>query len=249
MTSDTIYWTQLGDKIKLDSSAGYDPSTILISLLETNRACPVCIILRDREFHVLCQFQYDVIHRSETRDTFRHKGTLCNRHAWYMKALATPTTSGGLFRALIAETMGRLDEGSAVVRDIVFDRRQPEVIARLLEGERHCIACDDHAAMETYLIHELTMLLGDPSFRTTYRSSWGVCRPHLAGVLARVETPTLRAFVLQAYRAQLKYQALELEDLDRQTAAKVRDLGMLSYAHMRAIERWVGMEGLVIPHQ
>lgn len=249
MINGAIYWPQLCEKIKLDRDAECEPSTILIFLLETNRACPVCFVLRDREFYVLSQFQYDVVHHSEIRDAFRYEGTLCNHHAWFMKALATPVTNGNLFRALIAETMGRLDEGSAIVRVIVYDRQQPEVIARLLDGERHCIACEDHAATESHLIQEMTRLLGDPSFRTTYRTSWGICRPHLAAVLARVEEPPLKAFVLQAYRTQLKHQAQELADLERQTLAKVRDLGELARAHVRAIERWVGIEGLAIPYQ
>jgi hypothetical protein len=249
MINDTTYWTQLGESIKLNRNAGYDPSTILIFLMETNRACPVCFILRDREFYVLCQFQYDVIHQSEIRDAFRYEGTLCNHHAWFMKALATPVTSGGLFHALITETMGRLDESSAIVRNIVYDRQQPEVIAKLLEGERRCVACEDHAAMETHLIQEMSRLLGDPSFRTTYRTSWGICRPHVASVLARVEDPHLKAFVLQAYLAQLRRQAHELEELERQTAAKVRDLGELAQAHARAVERWAGMRGLALPRE
>jgi len=249
MISGTTYWTQLGEKIKLDRDAGHDPSTILIFLLETNRACPVCFVLRDREFYVLSQFQYDVVHHQEIRDAFRYEGTLCNYHAWYMKALATPVTSGWLFNELIAETMGRLDEGSAIARNIVYDRHQPEVIARLLEGERHCIACADHAAMETHLIREMIRLLQDSSFRTTYRASWGLCRPHLLSVLARIEEPSLKAFVLQIYRAQLTRQTQELEELERQTAAKVRHLGELGRAHVRAIERWVGMPGLVYSRQ
>ena len=249
MISGTTYWTQLGEKIMLDSTAGRDPSTILIFLLETNRACPVCVVLRDREFYMLSQFQYGVVHDLKKRDAFRFEGTLCNHHAWFMEALATPVTNGRLFYALIVETVGRLDEGSASFRDIVNHRPQREVIARLLEGERRCIACEDHAAMETHLIQEMIRLLGDPSFRTTYRTSWGICRPHLAGVLGRIEEPPLKAFVLQAYRAQLTHQAHELEELERQTAAKVRHLGELGRAHVRAIERWVGMPGLAYSRQ
>jgi hypothetical protein len=249
MISGTTYWTQLGEKIKLYSTAGRDPSKILIFLLETNRACPVCFVLRDREFYVLSQFQYDVAHHSEIRDAFRFEGTLCNHHAWFMEALATPVTNGSLFHALIVETVSRLGEGSATVRDIVNHRPQRKVIARLLEGKRHCIACEDQTAMESHLIREMIRLLQDSSFRTTYRASWGLCRPHLLSVLARIEEPSLKAFVLQTYRAQLTRQAHELEELERQIAAKVRHLGELGRAHVRAIERWVGMPGLAYSRQ
>jgi len=52
------------------------------------RRCPVCALLEDLEFEILCQFQYDLTRNEGVRTAIAKAGEFCDFHFLQFRKLA-----------------------------------------------------------------------------------------------------------------------------------------------------------------
>jgi len=173
--------------------------------------CPVCRLSLRSVSRYLDALSYENVNDPEVRATLRRSRGFCNHHAWQFAdachdglgtAIIYRDVLDTLLRAvekprrvllvsgLVSRTVGLISWRS---RDFSWFRlpfaahAHVSRLAGLLAPEAECPACQVLAASEERHLETLLAHLADRELREVYRTSSGLCLPHLAAALPRAD--------------------------------------------------------------
>jgi uncharacterized coiled-coil protein SlyX len=237
------FWRWLA-RTRLNAPEEAPIETILGGMLGTWRTCVVCNLLGERAFDLASHWQYLLAEDPEEQARFLEGQTWCNRHAWFFKEVAGPSTLGRLHRKLHLRVIERMNRLVAMnLSGLTAD--DSGRIFRELVGERACRLCQDESAFQEIVLAELARGLTSGSLRSAYAASAGCCLPHLAALLGAVPDGDTGRFLLETTLDQLRRLTQELDTYEEESANHHRRYGSAADAPTRALVCWVGLRGIV----
>jgi len=237
----TEFWRWLAEAgLKVHEEMAVE--AILARVLGTWRTCVVCHLLWERAFELASRWQYALAEDPEAQAQFVESETLCNRHAWFFKEVASPQTLGRLYRRLHAHVIERMRK--LLKGDISRLTADPAQIFQDLIGERTCPLCGDEKAFLEVVLSELTRGLASGSIREAFVASGGCCLPHLASLLSRLPDADTVRYLLGAAVGQLGRSVKELGTYEDETESRKRRYGSAADAPTRALVYWAGQRGM-----
>jgi len=170
--------------------------------------CPLCELVRDREFETLAHLQYVVTGDEGIRGAIASEGGFCDFHFRQFRKIANSETNALLLIALVDEYCRR--HGTLTVK---------------------CRVCAELESCESELLEEMCNLLIEESFRGPYIQSSGLCIQHLHSVQDCPITPDMKLWLNETQIQQLR------RNIPALTAMSTRSYFDTTYSQRRAISR------------
>jgi len=204
--------------------------------------CPICSLLRQNEFDLLCHWVgvSDEKHRtSNERDKLLKSRGFCNYHFWEFERI------GGSYGS--AEVgMGIIEE----IIDILQIEERGNLFSSLLGHYRNldCPLCADMGEIEAGYIKELMFLLGFHDNRDKYAAGWGLCFPHLIQIVMQLKDDLIISFLLETAKSKLETVKLNAGEYicKRHPPLSWEQTKDEENSGFRAIEKLVGRRGTKI---
>ncbi len=236
------------------------------------QVCPICQLTKEGVRGYLGSLSYENVNDPQERDKLRAAGGFCNRHGWQWYGLKdalgtaiiyedvarfflqklrqgdpfnTPALSwgGGLWSLLTTIGPKELDNNIKSRHEM----GAPGIEKREELKLSHCPACQVELEVGERVIDEFVAGINEESFRQSYAQSTGICLPHVAWALEKMENNS-RQFVLEREAdkwAKIQKELGEvIEELNFDHTKGHRDLGEERYAIFRSVWKAAGMEGM-----
>jgi hypothetical protein len=198
--------------------------------------CAICTLVDKACHRHLDNLFYECVTDVGTRRRLRASQGFCNRHAHL--ATRIPNTDSGI--AIIYEDLLRH------IIERAETRQQPP---RLRAAADSCPICETARFNERVFLGELLRWFDDPELQPKYRSSFGLCLPHLQHALDEfTDHPRLPA-LLAAERDKLVALQAELQEFSRKLDYRFADepKGCEQTSWRRVIEKFVGKREVLSP--
>jgi hypothetical protein len=193
------------------------------------RYCPICLILEEKTRDLLCELQYDAVHKHEVKKLVLEAGGYCHFHFWYLEKLTSSTTNAQLLEHLLKKIRINFPDYQDTPGDP--DRLLPNI---------RCPVCSSCRTWENDLVVLFTAKIGEADFQSRYYDSRGLCLPHLVEVLRGISDAKAVMSLLAASARQLDTLIQELRLHVAKWHAKDRSRGEEQDSTYRAIQKLVG---------
>lgn len=188
--------------------------------------CPICRLLRTDAERALDALMYENANDPDSHREFRQGRGLCNTHGWQLGRLAGYALGTAiLYRAAVNEVltvMDRIVKPAAPLPRLLRGARRPTgaTLAAALEPEAPCFVCQLLSVSEPTYLQVFAQFLADDKLLTAYRTSDGLCLPHVRGLLRyvdRLEAASTTTFlsIQQAIWERLEAELWEFADKAR----------------------------------
>lgn len=192
------------------------------------RFCPVCAIIQDRTYNLLCELQLEAIRNKEINARVLAAGGYCHFHFWYLEHLASAATNAQLLDDLLSKIDKERLEGILLG------------IGGLFADASRCPVCRCCVGWEQRLLDCFVEKLSHDEFRAVYEDSRGLCLPHLAKLSPRLTDQQQRTYLLNSSRRQLRALIQELKRLVAKRDNRDHSPGAENDSAFRAVEKLVG---------
>ena len=204
--------------------------------------CPICSLLRQDEFDLLCHWVgvSDEKHRtSDERDKLLKSRGFCNYHFWEFERI-----SGQYGGAEIC--IGLINKYVAILQNEQKEIRSSGVKTHYRGLD--CPLCADVEKMEAGYIIELISLLDSDENRRKYAAGWGLCVPHLIKTIIGVKDDSLVSFLFEEEKEKMEQLELNAREYVHKRNAPLRweQTDDEKNSWFRAIEKLVGRRGTKI---
>jgi len=201
--------------------------------------CPICSLLRQDEFDLLCQWVglSAEKHRTskERKRLLKAKG-FCNYHFWEFEQISSSYGSAEIGMGLIEE----------IINILQIEERENR-FSGLLEHYRNldCPLCADMKEIEADYIKELISLLAFHDNRDKYAGGWGLCLPHLIQTVRQLKDDSIVSFLLETTKERLESVKSNAGDFIRKKLPPLRweQTKDEKNSGFRAIEKLIGRPG------
>ncbi len=224
--------------------------------------CPVCALLEKGARKALDALFYEQVNDPVTRHRFLESHGLCNWHAWMLPDLPSSALGVALiYKHLLHETLGHMQVAPRDVRPagcwrrvlsrLARRQRAPLPILAWRSKKRPCHLCAISGRLERDALHTIVESIAEPEFAEAFRSSPGLCLPHLyaATTIAQEHPNCDNLLALHAERWKALEQ--ELEELVRKFDYRHADevMGREGRSWLGALELFVGRAGVFGPER
>jgi hypothetical protein len=193
------------------------------------RYCPICLILEEKTRDLLCELQYDAVHKHEVKKLVLEAGGYCHFHFWYLEKLTSSTTNAQLLEHLLKKIRINFPDYQSKAGD-------PD----LLLPDVRCPVCSSCRTWEAELVALFASQIERPDFQKRYYDSRGLCLLHLGQALRRMSDAKAAMSLLAASARQLETLIEELRLHVAKWHAKDRSRGEEQDSTHRAIQKLVG---------
>ncbi len=181
--------------------------------------CPVCSIVRDAVWELLCHWQYALATDDAARQVFRADGGFCNEHTWALEAVASPRGLCAGYLPLLDHLVQEIGALPGLPRSTIRDR-----LATILPDAGRCRLCTFKRQREQAALRDLATLLATAEGRADYLRSAGLCLPHTHALLdRRLNEETVR-FLIEETARHLSTAADDTRGYVLKVDARRRDL-------------------------
>jgi len=155
--------------------------------------CPICRLRRESERRYLFGFLWENVNDAGVRVKLVNSLGFCRRHAWQLQAMEERVWGDGLGTAIVYEDLVR--RAHAALQNSTNHNRVPSG----LRPRAQCRVCEIGENTEQSYVTWLLRGCKDAEFRKWYRSSDGVCLPHLRHVFAvdGEQTRAAKSFLIE----------------------------------------------------
>ncbi len=186
--------------------------------------CPVCQLSARSVKHYLASVFQESVRDPDTRVSLLSSRGFCAEHVSLLitERIANETSAsviygdmaGNILRDISAalSSMGRPSKSNR-------PKRQTQAITKFIKEFRNddqCSACKQREMTVDHLLNELSGRLRDDRMREALQKSDGLCLPHLAQLLERVQSAEDARFLLNLTQEKLQKLQSEMLDLIRQ---------------------------------
>lgn len=185
-----------------------DLTTIDLKVAFREQGCPVCRLRYAREDRCIYNTLYEHVNDPDTRSQLVRSLGFCPSHAWQMQQMEQANWHDGMGTAIIYEDItarARAGLRSYLNRPALEEidphrrksrrrtrrgsgseegRARTEGLPRGLAPRERCRVCASGDEAESWLVETLVRACDQEEFRGWYRSSEGLCLPHLRQALA-----------------------------------------------------------------
>jgi hypothetical protein len=198
--------------------------------------CTICRRLRAALFDFLATWQYLLVTDDAAQHLYAGERGFCPLHTWQLAAISSP-------QALSVGYPRLLERLSKDVRATVSPGPHATISA--------CRACCFLTDLEGQCTRSLTDLLTSDSERRAYAASGGVCLQHIPLLLAGVNDPPARQFLLDVAASRLQVLAEDMQSFALKREARRRELLNRNEEHAWywALEHVAGAEMLCVPRR
>jgi len=216
--------------------------------------CAVCALGRKSVERYIAAINYDSVGDPGVRRQFMQAQGFCNIHAYQWLDSAFVLGTASLFRELfqiLVEEVQSVEHspnplGERVGRWLGYHTEEGEPFDQPAE---RCPACVWLAATESMLIDTMTGELLEPSFRSAFEASAGLCLPHVRQALAHASTEEAFSLVRDHTIALEITLIAQLGKIIRKHDYRFREesAGDEVGAAARAVGHVIGFHGLTRP--
>lgn len=217
--------------------------------------CAICRLATRAADQYLESLLWESVNDPETRHDIRQARGFCHEHSWRLARHRASLGATIITNDVLRDVLRAMESAHFQAPPIlslrrtqeVWDPRQPaaataDVVARL-SPQQPCPVCVEAEKMENiYLSTLIETLLGDDGLLDAFRSSDGLCLPHLRQALTRVREKALFETLVHAQRAIWQRLADQLSEIIRKADYRFQDEapGEERGASLRAIAALAG---------
>ena len=150
--------------------------------------CPLCHLIGDNVHKFIENFLYESVNDPGARKNLRASLGFCNAHSWALRSFGDALGSSIVYEDLIAAAVHRFQKLTTSLKDIKgllseFTRdNKPGVFGK---RKATCPACKVGSEAERNYISAFMDYFYEPEFKALFKSSFGLCLPHLLRVLEK----------------------------------------------------------------
>jgi len=152
-----------------------------LSETDTNKGCPLCSIIMDYEYDLLCEIQYEITNEKSSRDQIAGEGGFCDFHFRQFKKIASGKTNV-LFLKTIVDTGTYKKENFTI----------------------NCRLCKSVDKYEEQLLKIFAEYLSTENSRLKFESSNGICFVHLRMLDKYIEDKKISEWLRQTHIHQIE---------------------------------------------
>ncbi len=194
----------------------------LLESFEEAKHCGLCALEERAMKRYFDSVLYESVTDPEVRAHLRRAHGYCSAHAHYLVGLRSAFDTAVLYQDEIEDLsslLAGIDESprrSGKLGGLVgANRNPPEEIPADWIRHSGCPACRIQRETRTHYLKAFADALGDSEMERSFRSSAGVCLPHLQLFLGSCRRKAARGIVLEVERQRLASLAEELRELCR----------------------------------
>ena len=184
----------------------------------TQTGCPVCRVGAHSVKRYLKSVFYEYVNDIDTRARLNKRLGVCEEHVQL------------LLNTRIADTLGASIIYDNIVKVLLLEfpdpssstRTNPKEATRLISGFMNtaesngtCVACEQRNAIINHTLNEMSKALDDENLQAPLQGSDGLCFPHLAQLLERLEKPDNVTFLMQLTREKMTTRQGEMAEVIR----------------------------------
>jgi hypothetical protein len=183
--------------------------------IERSEGCPLCYLwLKYEKRHIEYLLTNEATMNPDIREKVLAAKGFCNHHMHLLyKTAYGGHTEDGLGYALyiqgvverICEELGFLSDRLCGLKDSknnnIFSHRRKrkrafqllsDAVEHVVQGQQQCPACESLWSSDEIYLHTLVQMLDDKDFRREFKSSKGLCLPHLVSAIRMVGRSKLK---------------------------------------------------------
>ena len=184
-----------------------------------NDGCPVCRLSLGSVAGYLDSLAYESVNDPSLRDRLRSSRGFCPRHAWQFLGVGSgPFSVAIIYADVLAEVTRILESGRRQIRSTGGRGTSGLELATRLAPQQPCPACCLLAESRDRYLSTLVEHMPEHDFAAAYRSSQGLCLPHLERAISQMADIDIRQTLVET----------ALRTLERAPASqKIADAGGL----------------------
>ncbi len=168
--------------------------------------CPICRVGAHSVKRYLKSIFYEYVNDIDTRARLNKRLGVCEEHVRLLLSTRIADTLGAsIIYENIAKVLLREFPPSSSSASL-----NPKEVSRLVGGVMDtaasngtCLACEQRDAVIKNTLNEMSQALGDEKLQAALQMSDGLCLPHTARLLERLEKPENVTFLMQLTREKL----------------------------------------------
>ena len=160
--------------------------------------CPVCRLSLGSVAGHLDSLAYESVNDPSLRDRLRSSRGFCPRHAWQLLGVGSgPFSVAIIYADVLAEVTRILEPGRRQIRATDGRGTSGLELATRLAPQQPCPACRILAESRDRYLSTLVEHMPEHDFATAYRSSQGLCLPHLERAISQTPNIDVRQILIE----------------------------------------------------
>ncbi len=230
---------------------GVDKHQTYFNLMDALKeaGCPICFLVKKSIHKLMDDFLYEQVNDPGVRSETRESLGFCSLHAWQLQKFGDPFGSAIIYDDLMQLVIDRIE------RMVVSKKGIKEFSAEILKINNKsyyrkkaiCPVCKSKREAEARYVSTFIESFNEPEFLSFYKSSFGLCLPHLREVINSCRQKKIVRDLLNIESAKMKELINELKEIQRKHDYRFsyEGFGKEGDAWIRAIEKMVGKEGVL----
>jgi hypothetical protein len=216
----------------------------LLDALKEN-GCAICTLIKKSVHKSMDDFLYERVNDPGVRKEIRESFGFCNRHAWQMQKFGDGFGLSIIYHYLLGLLIDKTDkqmDAKTLIKGLLQDKE----MRNFQKIQNTCMVCKEAKEVERRYIEVFIENFEDAELQFAFKSSFGLCLPHLLTLLKLCKDAKISAEVLRIESAKIKSIIEELKEFERKHDYRFSEekFGREGDSWIRAIEKLIGKEGV-----
>jgi hypothetical protein len=217
--------------------------TTYFNLLEAlKEGCPICYLVKKTTHKFMDDFLYERVNDPGVRKEIKASQGFCNRHAWQLQKFGDGFGQAIVYSDLMNAVLKELEE----INESISVKELLKRINLGTASRQICIFCKQEKDAEERYISVFWEGFDDTEFSFQYKSSFGLCLPHLAFALKKCRNKRLAKELIDIETGKISGLIAELKEFMRKHDYRFskEKFGKEGDSWIRTIEKFIGKEGI-----
>ena len=216
----------------------------LLDALKEN-GCAICTLIKKSVHKSMDDFLYERVNDPGVRKEIRESFGFCNRHAWQMQKFGDGFGLSIIYHYLLGLLIDKTDkqmDAKTLIKGLLQDKE----MRNFQKIQNTCMVCKEAKEVERRYIEVFIENFEDAELQFAFKSSFGLCLPHLLTLLKLCKDAKISAEILRIESAKIKSIIEELKEFERKHDYRFSEekFGREGDSWIRAIEKLIGKEGV-----
>jgi len=217
--------------------------TTYFNLLEAlKEGCPLCFIINKATHKSMDDFLHESINDPGLRAGIKASMGFCNRHAWQLQKFGDGFGQAIVYDDLIKMVLEKLGEinTDVSIKDLL------KKLGSTKPPKKVCMFCKWEKDVEERYISVFWESFDDSELSFQYKSSFGLCLPHISLVLKKCKNAKFGKELISVETVKLSGLIEELKEFMRKHDYRFskEKFGKEGDSWIRVIEKFIGKEGI-----
>jgi hypothetical protein len=207
--------------------------------------CAICTLIKKSVHKSMDDFLYERVNDPGVRKEIRESFGFCNRHAWQMQKFGDGFGLSIIYHylsGLLIDKMDKQMDAKTLIKGLLQDKE----MRNFQKIQNTCMVCKEAKEVERRYIEVFIENFEDAELQFAFKSSFGLCLPHLLTLLKLCKDAKISAEILRIESAKIKSIIEELKEFERKHDYRFSEekFGREGDSWIRAIEKLIGKEGV-----